>query len=234
MYEAVTATPDGESTVRRFAATAARDGFDGIVVRNADAADPALDAAAVRDASDIDAVDATEIVADDPTGASGALSEARRDHTLLLLRGGTPTLNRFAAEEERVDVLTKPMAGRGDVNHVIARAAADHGVRVEFDFGPALRKSGGPRVQALRGLRKLRELVEQYDVPYVVSGSPASHLQLRAPRELRALGEAVGFDAEQVEAGLDEWGVLAERNRHRRSADFIAPGLERGQYEAER
>lgn len=234
MYEAVTATPDGESTVRRFAATAARQGFEGIVVRNAGAADPAFDAAAVREEYDVDAVDATEIVADGPTAASGALSEARREYTLLCVRGGTPTLNRFVAEEERVDVLTKPMAGQGDINHVIARAAADHDVRVEFDFGAVLRESGGPRVQALRGLRKLRELVEQYDVPYVVTGSPRSHLQVRAPRELRALGEAIGFDATQIEAGLDEWGVLAARNRHRRSADFIAPGLERGRHEPER
>ncbi|MBP2250563.1 ribonuclease P/MRP protein subunit RPP1 [Halarchaeum solikamskense] len=234
MYEAVTATPDGESTVRRFAATAARQGFDGVVVRNTEEADPAFDATAVREAHDVDVVDAAEIVADDPTGASGPLSEARRAHTVLCVRGGTPKLNRFAAEEERVDVLTKPMAGRGDVNHVIARAAADHDVRVEFDLGDVLRASGGPRVQALRGLRKLRELVEQYDVPYVVSGSPRSHLQMRAPRELRALGEAIGFDAAAIEAGLAEWGVLAERNRRRRSADFIAPGLERGRHDTER
>jgi len=234
MYEAVTATPDGESTVRRFAATAARQGFEGIVVRNAAAVDPTFDATAVREAHDVDVVDATEIVADDPTGASGPLSEARRAHTVLCVRGGTPTLNRFAAEEERVDVLTRPMAGQGDVNHVIARAAADHDVRVEFDLGAVLRASGGPRVQALRGLRKLRELVEQYDVPYVVSGSPTSHLQVRAPRELRALGEAIGFDAAAIETGLAEWGVLAERNRRRRSADFIAPGLERGRHDTER
>ncbi|WP_435095552.1 RNase P subunit p30 family protein [Halarchaeum sp. P4] len=231
MYEAVAATPAGESTVRRFAATAGRRGFDGLVVRNADDADPGFDAADVREAYDVDAVDAVELVADDPTTLSGGLTEARREHTLLLVRGGTAKLNRFAAEEERVDVLTKPMAGRGDVNHVIVRAAVDHGVRVEFDFAPVLRESGGPRVQALRGLRKLRELVEQYDAPYVVTGTPESHLELRAPRELKAVGETIGFDAEQVERGLAEWGELAARNRHRFSEDFIAPGLERGRYD---
>ncbi|GGL23896.1 ribonuclease P [Halarchaeum grantii] len=231
MYEAVTATPAGESTVGRFAATADRQGFDGVVVRDAADADPGFDAAAVREEFGVDAVDAVELAGDDPTVLSGALADARREHTLLLVRGGTAKLNRFAAEEERVDVLTKPMAGRGDVNHVIVRAAAEHGVRLEFDLGPVLRESGGPRVQALRGLRKLRELVEQYDAPYVVTASPASHLELRAPRELRAVGETIGFDAEQIEAGLAEWGELAARNRHRRSGEFIAPGLERGRYE---
>jgi len=151
MYEAVTATPDGESTVRRFATTAARLGFDGVVVRNAPAADPPCDVAAVREASDVDAVAATELVADDPASVSGAIGAARREHALLLVRGGTPELNRFVAEDSRIDVLTRPMAGRGDVNHVIARAAADNGVRVEFDFGPVLRSSGGPRVRAPAG-----------------------------------------------------------------------------------
>ncbi|MFB6078645.1 MAG: RNase P subunit p30 family protein [Halarchaeum sp.] len=234
MYEAVTATPDGESTVRRFAATAARQGYDGLVVRNAPSADPAFDAAAVADEFGVDAVDARVLVGDDPTDVSGRVKSARDACTLLLVRGGSPELNRFAAEEERADVLSKPMAGRGDVNHVVVRAAADHGVRIEFDLAAVLRESGGPRVQALRDLRKLRELVEQYDAPYVVTGGPASHLELRAPRDIRAVGEAVGFDGDQIEAGLAEWGALAARNRHRRDPDFVAPGVERGPYEDER
>jgi len=111
------------------------------------------------------------------------------------------------------------------------KAARENAVRVEFDFGPVLRTAGGPRVQALRGLRKLRELVEKYDAPYVVSASPSSHLDVRAPRELVAVGEKIGFTEEQVRTGLAEWGALAERNRERMSADFIAPGVRKGRYE---
>jgi ribonuclease P/MRP protein subunit RPP1 len=94
-----------------------------------------------------------------------------------------------------------------------------------------LRLDGGRRVQALRKLRKLRELVGAYDAPYVVSATPRSHLQLRAPRELDALGETLGFEAGAMRAGLREWGRLAERNRERLSESFIAPGVERGRYE---
>jgi ribonuclease P/MRP protein subunit RPP1 len=228
MYEAVHAHPDGESTAARFAATAARMGYEGVVVRARDA-DP--DYAAVREASGVDVVDAVEVVAPDPERASGAVGGLRPDHTLLCVRGGTDRLNRFAVEQDRVDVLTRPMADDGDVNHVLANAAAANGVRIEFDFGPVLRSTGGPRVQALRDLRKLRELVADAGAPFVVSASPASHLQVRAPRELVAVGETIGFDADAVRAGLREWGELAERNRHRRSEAFIEPGVERGPYE---
>lgn len=228
MYEAVYAHPDGSATAARFAATAARMGYDGVVVREREAAP---DYPAVRKASGIDVVDAVEVVAPDPERASGAVGGLRPEHTLLCLRGGTDRLNRFAVEDDRVDVLTRPMAGDGDVNHVLANCAAENGVRIEFDFGPVLRTTGGERVRALRDLRKLRELVADADAPFVVSATPDSHLELRAPRELVALGERLGFDPETVRAGLREWGELAARNRHRQSESFISPGVERGRYE---
>jgi ribonuclease P/MRP protein subunit RPP1 len=228
MYEAVQVDPDGDAPAPRVLETAARMGFEGVVILTRDAT-PDYDT--LRDATDVDVVDGVEVVAADPERASGAVGGLRPDHTLLCVRGGTDRLNRFAVENDRVDVLTRPMADDGDVNHVLANAAAANGVRIEFDFGPVLRSTGGPRVQALRDLRKLRELVADAGAPFVVSASAASHLQMRAPRELVAVGETVGFDADAVRAGLREWGELAERNRHRRSEAFIEPGVERGPYE---
>ncbi|MGM0591826.1 MAG: RNase P subunit p30 family protein [Halobacteriota archaeon] len=228
MYEAALVHPDGDSTVARVALTARRYGYDGVVVRERGTAP---DYEAIRRATGLDIVDGREIVAPTPERASGAVGNFRRQYTLLMVRGGTNALNRFAVEQSRVDVLTEPLSGDGDFNHVLAKAASDNGVRVEFDFGPVLRSDGGPRVQALKGLSALRKLVEKYDVPYVVSATPVSHLQLRAPRELVAVGEVVGFEADQIESGLREWGRLAERNHRRASESFIGPGVERGPYE---
>jgi ribonuclease P/MRP protein subunit RPP1 len=233
MFEAVRVAPDGETTPSRFAVTAARYGYDGVVVRANTDDRLSFDADAVADAAGVDVAAGLEIRAPDPSRASGYLGGFRPEYPVLLLRGGTPGLNRFAVESDRIDVLASPMAGDGDFNHVLAKAAVEHDVRVEFDLGPVLRESGGPRVQALRSLRKLRELVEQYDVPYVVSAAPTSHLQLRAPRELLAVGDVVGFTADQVEAGLREWGAIVARNRERLSDSFIGPGVKRGRYEEE-
>jgi len=73
------------------------------------------------------------------------------------------------------------MAGNGDVNHVLVKAAVENGVRLEFDLSGVLRESGGRRVRIIQSLRKLREIVNHYDAPYVVSVDPTSHLELRAP-----------------------------------------------------
>ncbi len=227
-YEAIAAYPDGSSTVSRYAQIAANYGYDGIVVRTRDAD---YDSEAISEAYDVDIVSGIEIVAETPDSIAGSVGNFRQACTLLMVRGGTNARNRYGVETDRVDVLTQPMAGDGDFNHVLARAANTHGVRVEFDFGPVLRETGGNRVQALRGLRKLRELVEYYETPYVVTASPTTHLWLRAPRELIAVGEQIGFTANQIKQGLAEWGRLAERNRRRADKSFIEPGVRRGQKE---
>jgi ribonuclease P/MRP protein subunit RPP1 len=228
MYEAVHAVPDGESTVARMALTASECDYDGVVVRNHGDAPASYDPGAIVEEYDIDVVPGVEIRASDPSRASGFVGNHRQDSALVAVHGGDPAINRFAVEQPAVDVLAHPMAGEGDFNHVLAKEAAANGVRVELSLADVLRKSGGPRVQALRDLRKLHELLTQYDAPFVVSADPFSHLHLRAPRELRALGDVVGIPAADIERGLAEWGAVVERNRERLSESFVEPGVWRG------
>ncbi|TMT86192.1 ribonuclease P [Haloterrigena sp. H1] len=233
MYEAVHAHPDGQSTVARLAKTAADYGFEGVVVRNHADARAEYDPDRIRDEYGIDVVEGVEIRTTDRQSASGAVGNYRTTETIVAVHGGTNAMNRFAVEQAKVDVLAHPMAGDGDINHVLVKAAVENGVRLEFDLSGILRQSGGRRVRALQSLRKLREIVDHYDAPYVVSAEPISHLEVRAPRELKALGEEIGLTREFIEDGLAEWGRLAERNRHIHSESFIEPGVERGKYEEE-
>ncbi|MFO7926682.1 MAG: RNase P subunit p30 family protein [Halobacteriota archaeon] len=222
MYEAVHAYPDGSATVARLAKTAARYGYDGIVIRNHGDAQATYDAGGIASEYDIEVVSGIEIRTEDPGRASGLIGNYRSKRTVVCVHGGA--LNRFALEQPQVDVLAHPMDG-GDVNHVLARSAAENGVHVEFNLSRVLRADGGPRVEAISDLRKLRELVEQYDAPYVVSADARSHLQLRGPRELIALGETIGFDREAIVGGVRAWGEIASRNRERQSETFVEPGV---------
>ncbi|WP_435182725.1 RNase P subunit p30 family protein [Halobellus sp. EA9] len=239
MYEAVHAHPDGESTASRLALTAERHGYAGVIVRTDDA-DP--DYETLRETANVDVADGVEIVAQDSQHASGAVGNARPKHEVVIVAGGTDGLNRFAVEQARVDVLARPfegtrddgtdgIGGDGDVNHVLAKAARDNDVRIEVNLAPVLRDRGGGRVRHLDKLRRLKRLLDHYDAPYVVSANAESHLQVRAPRELAALGEEIGLGAEWTRDGLTEWARLVERNRTRLSESFITPGVERGRYE---
>ncbi|AHF99302.1 ribonuclease P [Halostagnicola larsenii XH-48] len=233
MYEGVHARPDGRSTVARLAKTAAEYGFEGVVVRSHDDSSGEYDAERIGEEYDVDVVNGVEIRADSPEQASGSVGNYRPSHTVLAIHGGTNEMNRFAVENEKVDVLAHPMRGGGDVNHVLVKAAAENGVRLEFNLGDVLRESGGQRVRTIQSLRKLREIVSYYDAPYVVSADPRSHLEVRAPRELTALGEQLGASAAWIERGLEEWRELAERNRAIQSDSFIEPGVKRTNHEKE-
>lgn len=226
MYETAYPYPDGDATAARHAQTAARYGYDGLVVRT----DIDESLTAIRDQYGIDIVDGVEIDVDRPEEAGRIVGDVRQESELVSVLGGSDRLNRFAVEQDRVDVLSRPMDG-GDFNHVLAKKAAVHGTRVEFDFGPLLRSSGGRRVRALGSLRKLRELVTNSETPYVVTASSRSHFHLRAPREIVAVGKQAGFEAEWLRDGLAEWGEIAAQNRRRLSGDFIAPGTKRGRHE---
>lgn len=227
MYEAVHAHPDGDTTVARLALTASEFGFDGIVVRNHGDEPASYDPDEISETYDVDVVTGVEIRAEDPSRASGFVSSHRQHQTIVAVHGGSPAINRFAVEQPQVDVLAHPMAGDGDFNHVLAKEAARNGVRIEFSLAGVLRDAGGSRVRTLQDLRKLREIVRNYDAPYVVSADPSAHLQLRAPRELRAVGETIGFSPEEIDAGLREWGELAERNRTRQADSYVQPGVRR-------
>ncbi len=224
MYEAVHAYPDGEATVARLALTASEYGYGGLVVRNHGDSPASFDPDAVAEAYGIDVVPGVEVRAEDPSRASGFVGNHRDRHTIVVVHGGDPTINRFAVEQPAVDVLAHPMC-EGEFDHVLAREAADNGVRVELSLRPLVTDRGGGRVRAIERLRRLADILEQYDTPFVVSVDPDSHLDLRSPRDLAALGATAGLSVDTVREGLAEWGRLAERNRKRASDRFLEPGV---------
>lgn len=237
-YEAVTARPAGDSTVARLALTAAEYGYEGIVVRNPGDRPAEYDREAIADEYGIDVVEGVAITAVEPSRASGLLGNHRPDTTVVAVRGGTAAMNRFAVEQPAVDVLSNPLGFAGptadgdtgregdpDVDHVLAKTAAENGVHVEISLAPLIGDAGGSRVRAIQSLRRLRKLVDQYDTPYVVTADARSHLGMRSPRDLSALGDVVGFDPEGVAAGLAEWAKITTRNRKRRSDAFLEPGV---------
>ena len=233
MYEAVRARPAGPSTVARLAATAAHLGYDGLVVANPPDDRPAVDRDDLEAAYGIDVVDGVALAPDGPEGVGGAVGHHRPGTPVLVLAGGEPSVDAVAAREPKVDVLARPPARAGDLDHVLVRAAAEHGVRLAVDLGPVLRSRGADRSRAIAGLRKLRELLEDADAPYVVTAGAGSHLELRPPRDLAAVAAVAGFDREAVERGLAEWGRLVAANRERLSPEYVEPGVRRGSWEGE-
>ncbi|MDR5674312.1 RNase P subunit p30 family protein [Halalkaliarchaeum sp. AArc-GB] len=244
-YEAVLPYPDGNATANRFAKTAGEYGYGGVILRSQmgrSDGSPTLPApdSERSDPYGVDVVSGVEIVPDSSTRVGGLVSSVRDRTVVVIVRGGDSGVNRAALEDSRVDVLSRPFGDDGaggteggDVNHVLVKAARDNDVAIEYDLSPVVRLSGGRRVRALGRLRKLRELIEHYGAPFVVSVRPDSHLRVRSVRELCALGVQIGFEEGAIREGLERWGEIADRNRRRLSESFIGEGIERGRYETE-
>jgi ribonuclease P/MRP protein subunit RPP1 len=233
VYETAAVPADDRTALAALVETASSVGYDGLVVRDGGPTLPDDTDVGVGETA-VDVVAGATVDAD-PDAASGAVHARRAGATVLLVRGGTLARNRFAVEEPRVDVLAGPVgpgaSGTVPFDHVLARAAAHNGVRVEFDLGPVLRATGGTRVRAISALTRLRALVETYDAPHVVTAGAASALELRGPRALAAVGEAVGLGRAFVAEGLAEWGRVVARNRERAGGDWVMPGVRRGRYD---
>lgn len=218
MYEAVHVVEDGDTTPSRFASTAARYGYDGIVIRGELSADGAK---AISDRYDIDVVRGTTIRALDRDETGREIARARSMTEILSVLTEDIDMHRFVAEQVRVDVLVPDTR----IPHTTAKVARDHGIAIELDLGDVLRTTGDRRIAAIRELRRLIRIVDHYDVPYVCTANATSHLELRAPRELRALGSAIGEDETVIDRGLDRWGTIAEGSRRNQDDRFIEPGV---------
>jgi len=212
MYEFVHAapetrtTPTTPTTPTRMALTAERVGYDAVVLRNHTGADeyPSFDA---PDDPPVPVHDGVEVRAEDVEEMHEGVRRAERgEAAVIAVHGGDETINR-AAVEAGVNLLAHPNKGRGrgrSFDHVLAREAAENGVAVELSLAPALRSSGGERIKAIRDLRTTLKLLRKYNTPFVVSADPYNHLQVRAPRELRALAHLVGVEDDEFERATDE------------------------------
>ncbi len=211
MYEFVHAAPETCATPSRVAYTAARAGYDAVILRNHSDADEAE----VPDETHVPVYEGVEVRANN---VEGLHEEVRRyeDADIVAVHGGDEAINR-AAIDAGVDLIAHPSRGRGrSFDHVLARKAADEGVAVELSLASVLRSSGGERVGAIRDIHELLMLSRKYGTPFVVSADPRDHLELRAPRELRAVARLVGVED-------DEFGRATTETPERILADNDAP-----------
>jgi len=206
MYEFVHAAPETRTTPARTALTAARAGYDALVLRNHTDADdyPSFD---VPDDPPVPVHEGVEVRAENVEELHEGVRRAEReDAAVVVAHGGDESINN-AAVDAGVDLLAHPNRGRGrgrSFNHVLARDAAEAGVAVELSLAPVLRASGGERVEAIRDIHETLKFVRKYGTPFVVSADPYTHLQIRAPRETRALARLIGIEDDEFERATHE------------------------------
>lgn len=187
------------------ALTAERAGYDALVLRNHTDADtyPSFD---VPEDPAVPIHEGVEVRAEGVEELHERVRRAEREDAVVVAHGGDESINR-AAIDAGVDLLAHPNKGRGrgrPFDHVLAREAAEAGVAVELSLAPVLRSSGGERVEAIRGIHETLKFLRKYGTPFVITADPYTHLQVRGPRELRAVARLIGIGDDEFEGATHE------------------------------
>jgi len=203
MYEFVHSAPETRTTPARMALTAEKMGYEALVLRNHTDADeyPSFD---VPDELPVAVHKGIEVRAEGVEELHKGIRRVENDNELVAVHGGDERINR-AAIEAGVDLLAHPNHGRGhSFDHILARKAADEDVAVEISLAPVLRSSGGERVEAISDIHETLKFVRKYGTSFIVSADAHDHLQIRAPRELRAVAHLVGIKDDEFERATEE------------------------------
>ncbi len=219
-YEArVHAIPHGSSSPSRMALVARRLGFAGIIVNSINGSGDiyALDAA--RRIKGINVALGAEITAKDQRGLKSRISLLRERYSFLTVHPTSESLFRDALDDPRVDLVINP-GFRLTVPE--ARSARRNQVALAFDLQPMIRLRGASRSRWLDLQRFNVRVVRKFGIEMILTTSPRSHLDLRAPREMISMAMLLGLRRDEAKEALRAAGRILDMNQRR----WASPGVE--------
>ena len=228
--------PEGSDSPSRLALAARKMGYQGIIICNHSGFERMFRPRSAEMVRNIDVVFGLEVIAGNAKALHSRVASARTRFPFIAVHGGTEEINRAACENPDVDVLVHPESGSGDGNRnrkgngncvralsiAAVKAAEKNRVAIGFDLSPMIRLRGGQRSRWLEVVHRNMVLVRKFDLPVVITSGAGSHLDLRSPRDLAALAEVAGFEAEEVKTALEYPARVLELNKK----SYPAPGVE--------
>lgn len=201
---------------------ARRLGYEGIIICNHTGFEKFFRPDAVRDVKGIMVAFGTEVVANNPRALRSRVASARAHFPFVAVHGGSEEMNKAACEDPEVDVLFHPEEGRKVLSIAAARAAQTNQVAIGFDLRPLIRLRGSSRYRWLEVVQRNLNLARKFELSMTITTGSRSRLDLRAPRELRALAELAGFESHETEEALRYPARVLELNSRR----WAGPGVE--------
>jgi ribonuclease P/MRP protein subunit RPP1 len=214
--------PEGSDSPSRLALVARRLGYDGIIICNHIGFEKFFRPDAVNELKGIKVAFGVEVVANNPRSMRSRVAAARGRFPFVAVHGGSEETNKAACEDPEVDVLFHPEEGRRVLGIAAARAAQMNQVAIGFDLRPLIHLRGSSRSRWLEVVQRNLILARKFELPMIITTGSRSHLDIRAPRELRALAEMAGFESCETEEALRYPARVLELNSRR----WAGPGVE--------
>lgn len=143
-------------------------------------------------------IQGVEIIAKDERELKEKISFFRPKVKVLSVHGGNPKINRAASRDKRVDFIAHPK----EVDYITARFASENKIALDFQMGELIKYRGVRRSRIFEWMRENLLLARKYGTPILITSGASSIYEIRAPRELIALGILVGMGEEEAKNAL--------------------------------
>jgi len=142
----------------------------------------------------------------------------RRDFELILVKGGSYEINRFACSSQYIDILSNPGSGRKDcgIDHICCKDAKEHEVLIELNFREILKVSGIDKIKELNKMKEILRLCKRFNTNFIVNSGAKDVYELRGGRELASLSYSLGASLEESLFANSELPLkLIQKNRNK-------------------
>ncbi|MGY5856390.1 MAG: RNase P subunit p30 family protein [Candidatus Thorarchaeota archaeon] len=154
--------------------------------------------------------------------------DSTRKHSMIVsVKLASVGTANWAAEDQRVDLLSLDHSQEYRLRDSTARLAATYGTALEIRFEPLLHLAGLSRSKVIKAYRESIRTAIDSGMQVILSSGASHPLHLRSARAIQHLGELLGMEPKYAENAINQAPLdIVERNRRRFSSDYVAEGVE--------
>ena len=154
--------------------------------------------------------------------------DSTRKHSMIVsVKLASVGTANWAAEDQRVDLLSLDHSQEYRLRDSTARLAATYGTALEIRFEPLLHLTGLNRSKVIKAYRESIRTAIDSGMQVILSSGALHPLHLRSARAIQHLGELLGMEPKYAENAINQAPLdIVERNRRRFSSDYVAEGVE--------
>jgi RNase P/RNase MRP subunit p30 len=155
------------------------------------------------------------------------VDNVRRRSMIVSVKLASVETANWAAEDQRVDLLTLDHSQAHRLRDSTARLAATSDTALEIRIEPLLHLAGLSRSKVIKVYRESIRTAIDSEMQVILSSGALHPLHMRSTMAIRCLGELLGMGSKYAENAIKQAPVdLVERNRRKFGSDYVAEGVE--------
>ncbi len=155
------------------------------------------------------------------------VASVRKHSMIVAVRLTSVEIANWAAEDQKVDVLTIDPFREHKLRATTASLAATSGTALEIRFEPLLQLVGLTRSKVIKIYQESIRTATDAGMQVILSSGATHPLHMRSPVAMQHIGELLGMNPKYVKIAIEVAPLaIIERSRRRFSSEYVAEGIE--------